>query len=121
MKKRGWFRNGGEAHRGWYNGFWCDSSWQLAVIIYCLEHNFEIIRNTKTFPYKFGRKIEGYKPDFIINGKYVEVKGFKDYRSKRKIEQFPFPLVIIDSQSIKPFLSYVQQKYGDDFWKLLEN
>lgn len=115
-----WFKNGGEAHRGYFNNIWCDSSWELALLIYCIDHKIQIVRNSRTFPYKFGKKICGYKPDFIINGNYVEVKGVKDYRSKRKLQQFPFPIKIIDKKEIKKYLQYAENKYGKDFWKLLK-
>ena len=109
-----------DVHRGYYKNFWCDSGWQLALVLYCLDHNIQIVRNTKVFPYKFGRKILGYKPDFIMNGVYVQVKGLKDYRSKRKIEQFPYPLKVFGAREMKPYLKYVIQKYGKDYYKLLE-
>ena len=52
-KSGGYRRNGGKGIRGWYKGYWCDSSWELAYVIYNLEHNIHFIRNTKGFNYKF--------------------------------------------------------------------
>jgi len=112
---RKWFSKGGEAHRGWYKGYWCDSSWELAFIIWHLDHNIEITRNTKVFPYPWRRGVKYYQPDFIIGGTYYEVKGVLDYRSKRKAESFPYPLVIVGGREMKPFLEYARLMYGDDF------
>lgn len=52
-KSGGYRKNGGKGIRGWYKGYWCDSSWELAYVIYNLEHNIHFIRNTKGFNYKF--------------------------------------------------------------------
>ena len=109
-----------QTHRGWYKGYWCDSSWELAVVMYCLDNHIQIIRNTKTFKYLWRQHYEYYKPDFIIAGKYVQIKGIKDYRSKKKITCFPYPITFIGSKQIKIYIDYAKKNYGDDFWRLLE-
>ena len=119
-KKRGWFKNGGEAHRGWYKGFWCDSSWELALILYCQDNGVEIVRNTKNFPYMWRNRTEYYRPDFIMDGKYVEIKGYMDRRSKRKIGSFVQQLEVIDAKAIKPYLQWAVSHYGENFYDLLE-
>ena len=35
----------GRGKKGWYKGYWCDSSWELALVIYNLEHNIKFERN----------------------------------------------------------------------------
>lgn len=107
------------SYRGWYKGYWCDSSWQLAIIIYCLQHDIQIVRNTKVFPYPWRKGVRYYKPDFIIQGKYVEVKGIMDYCSKKKLSNFHFPIEVITKKDMKKYLDYAIQKYGKDFYKLL--
>ena len=115
-----WFRGGGEAHRGYYKGVWCDSSWELAFLMGCLDRGLEIVRNTENFPYPFRNGVKYYRPDFIVEGKYVEIKGVMDGRSKRKVTNFHFPLLIIGEKEIQPYLEYAKMKYGEDFWRLLE-
>lgn len=45
-RKLGGYNPGsGRGKKGWYKGFFCDSSWGLAYIIYCLDHNIDIKRN----------------------------------------------------------------------------
>lgn len=103
--------------RGYWNNKWYDSAWELALIVYCHDHNIELTRNTKRFPYKYYNHIEYYNPDFILeDGTYIEVKGIKDSKSKRKIESFPFPLKIYGYKEMKPYLEYMTKTYGKD-WK----
>ena len=53
-----------------------DSLPELAVYIYCIDHQIDICRNTTIkFKYEFDGSIHYYFPDFIINNKLVEVKG----------------------------------------------
>ena len=62
-----------------YYGIFFDSSWELAVWIYCIDHNINIIREPCYFIYKYSVKNKIYKknyyPDFMIDGKLVEIKG----------------------------------------------
>ena len=121
MQRRSpWFRNGGKPHRGWYKGYWVDSSWELAFLIWNLDHGFEIVRNSKNFPYPFRNGVKYYRPDFLVEGTYVEIKGVMDSRSKRKIESFPHPIKVIGSRGIKPYLKYVESKYGKNFFDLIQ-
>ena len=41
---------------GWYKGYWCDSSYELAFLIYCLDHEIKIERNREGFEYVFENK-----------------------------------------------------------------
>ena len=62
----GYVKNSGRGKKGWYNGYWCDSSWELAWVIYNLEHNINFKRNDEKFKYVFNEKIMNYLPDFKI-------------------------------------------------------
>lgn len=60
----------------YFYGLRFDSSWELAVWIYCIDRNIGINRIPKTFKFiDMNGKIRDYIPDFLINGKLVEVKG----------------------------------------------
>ena len=38
--KGGGYKPGsGRGKQGWYKGYWCDSSWELAFVMYCLYNN----------------------------------------------------------------------------------
>lgn len=54
-KPMGGYRKGsGIGKSGWYKGIYCDSSWQLAYVIYHLEHQFNIVRNKQKRIYIYG-------------------------------------------------------------------
>jgi len=105
-----------ESMRGSWNGMLYDSSWELALIVYCHDHGIELTRNTHKFPYQYGRKTEYYQPDFILaDGTYVEVKGVKDRRSVAKMKQFPYPLKMWTKDDMAKYLQYMKMKYGPDW------
>lgn len=114
-----WFRNGGQPHRGWYKNIWCDSAWELAFVMWNIDNGREIVRNTEDFPYKLYNKTMYYRPDFLVEGTYYEVKGVLDGRSKRKIDYFPYPIVKIGLKEIKPYIKYAKEKYGTRYYELL--
>ena len=59
-----------------YNNQRFTNSWELAVWLYCNNLNIPISTCNKNFEYydKNGKR-HLYFPDYIINGKYVEIKG----------------------------------------------
>jgi hypothetical protein len=77
MKGRtGGYRQGsGIGKSGWYESIWCDSTWELAYIIWCKSLGKNITRNSETFEYEFDGKRRRYLPDFIVDGQIVEIKG----------------------------------------------
>lgn len=61
---------------GWYKGYWCDSSWELAFVVYNLENDIIFQRNKMGFDYVFDNKNRKYYPDFLYSdGRYVEIKS----------------------------------------------
>ena len=107
---------------GYYNGIHCDSSWELAYLVYCIEHDIPIKRCKVRFNYKYNGTTHTYTPDFIINeNQLVEIKGFKDrsWVEKEKCCK-ENNIKIIDENEIKPYIDYVKNKYGKDFISLYE-
>ena len=132
MKKNplaGGFRKGsGRGSKGWYKGVWSDSSWELAWIIYAIEHSIKFKRNWKQFAYRFDEEIHTYIPDFYLieSDEYIEIKGRRNFQSldnktKEKISQFDKKLTVLYEKQMIPILSYVIEKYGKDFIMLYEN
>jgi hypothetical protein len=77
LKCSGGFRQGSSRGKsGWYKGYWCDSSWELAWVIYNLENDIDFERNKIGFKYIFEGKESLFYPDFIIKGEYIEIKNF---------------------------------------------
>lgn len=123
--KSGGYREGSgfkNIKKGSYKGIWCDSSWELAYLMYCLDHEVSIKRNTETFDYFYDGKKHTYLPDFKINDFYVEIKGRKTKQWEAKLKQFPKDknLIVISEKEIQPYLKYVIDKYGRNFISLYE-
>lgn len=110
-------------HRfGFYKGIECDSSWELAFLLYHLDIGSQIKRNSDKFLYEFDGKVRSYYPDFIIDNVYYEIKGYKDDAYFEKVNQFPKDqvLVVIDKDLISFYLHYAATHYGDDFTYLYD-
>lgn len=119
-KRTGGYRKGsGRGKGGWYKGIYCDSSWELAFVIYHLDNNFYIERNKASRKYIFEGKEREYYPDFITNNGLIEIKGFSTEQWKAKIEQNP-DIKVLYKKDIQPYLEYVISKYGKDFIYLYE-
>lgn len=119
----GYHKHGGKGHRGWYKGYWCDSSWELAWVIYNLDHGVKFERCKEKFKYEFEGKQSTYNPDFILSsGEYVEIKGWTCPRWFAKVNAFPKGkiLLIIGKDKIQKYLDYVIIKYGTNFISLYE-
>ncbi len=119
----GGLRHGsGRGKKGWYKGFYCRSTWELAWLVYQIEHNIKVDHCYDTFEYCFEGEKHRYYPDFMIGEDYIEIKGFRYSNTQAKIDQFPKEknLVMIEGKKeIKPYLNYVEEKYGKEFWKIL--
>lgn len=111
--KGGYNKNSSRGKKGYYKGFWCDSSYELAYLIYCLDNNIKIERNTEGFEYSFEGKTRKFYPDFLVEGKYVEIKNFHSDYTDAKINQFPNEIQVIYTEGIKFYLDYAKSKYED--------
>lgn len=112
-------KGAGRGKKGWYKGYWCDSSWELAWVIYQLDHGEIFVRNTEGFEYTYKGIRRKFYPDFIIRGTYIEIKGWLDAINKEKIHQFVKTLVVLGKNEMKPYLQYVEKAYGKDFIRLM--
>ena len=112
-------RGSGRGKSGWYKGIWCDSSWELAFVIYHLDNNIPIKRNTDYFEYEYLDKKHKYYPDFLVENNLYEIKGFYTEQTKIKLQACE-NIIIIDKNSIDKYLNYTIEKYGKDFINLYE-
>ena len=114
-----------------YYGINLDSSWELAVWIYCIDHNIPIIRNVYThFTYEDAiNNKHNYYPDFTINGKLVEIKGGQFWKSDGTM-CYPFNTKKADGKYVdldpkeRAFLDDIYERkhqcglsHGVEFWK----
>jgi hypothetical protein len=116
----GYRRGSGRGKSGWYQGIWCDSSYELAWVIYNLDHGIEFERNSKYFIYEYNGKSHKYYPDFrlIKTGELVEIKGIMNDLVSIKLRAVDQKIILIDKTDIIPYITYVKIKYGSNFIKL---
>lgn len=112
---------GGNYQHGWYKGYYCSSSWELAFVIYNIENNITFKRNTQGFDYTFKNNIHKFYPDFIVNEQFIEIKGFFREKDYEKIKQFPHNILVICKTKIKPYIKYCVDKYGKNYINLYDN
>lgn len=115
-------KGAGRGKKGWYKGYWCDSSWELAYVIYSIDHQIPIERNHDAFDYVYHGKVRKYYPDFKLHGDYIEIKGYDTEKVKAKIEQFPQDktLVVYHRSDLTDVFEYVISTYGNDYIRLYE-
>lgn len=116
----GYRKNSGRGIKGYYKNIWCDSSWELAFLLYCLDKGLNIKRSKKSLEYQFEGETHHYHPDFEIDEYLIEIKGFYDEKSLVKRKFFP-NIIYIDKNNINKYLSYAKATYGRHFYNLLEN
>lgn len=113
-----------------------DSSWELAYYIWLKDKGISFEYHTQKIEYiGDDGKNHTYFPDFIVNGKIVEIKGdhffnekgepFNKYTKRSWKAKYDLILQkggqIFRFEDIKPYLSYVKENYGDGFlkqWKI---
>lgn len=67
----------GRGKKGWYKGFFCDSTYELVYVIYNLDNNIEFKRCSRVYTYTYKGKQHKYYPDFeLADGTLVETKGY---------------------------------------------
>lgn len=122
-KNVGGYRKGsGIGKCGWYKGYYCDSSWELAFVIYNIEHGIKFERNKNKFEYEYEGKKFKYLPDFIMDGKYIEIKGYSNEQWIAKLKQFPKneTLIVLYEKDMKKYIDYVKNKYGNNYIELYD-
>jgi hypothetical protein len=120
-KNGGYIKGSGIGKKGWYKGYWCDSSWELAYVIFNLEHNIPFKRNTEKFQYEHENKIKNWIPDFILeDNSYVEIKGYFTEKVSAKLKNFERPIKLLMKNELKEVFEYVTNRYGKDYIRLYE-
>ena len=106
---------------GTYNDIWCDSSYELAFVVYCLEHSIEFQRNADSFIYEINGIQHKYIPDFKIKDTYIEVKGYHTDIVDAKAKSIPKDIkyILLYEQDLKPCIDYCVEKYGKKYWEVL--
>lgn len=103
----GYRKGSGRGKSGWYQGYWCDSSWELAYTIYNIENDIVFDRNILSFPYEFNGEIKMYIPDYIVDGVFVEIKGQKTTQWEEKRKQFPHHLIVLYKDDMNKYIYHM--------------
>ena len=111
----------GRGRKGRYKGHWCDSSDELAFVIYALDQGMAFTRNWQAFPYVFEGRVRTWIPDFrLSDGTNLEIKGYVSPQAEAKFAAFPRGLIVVHKENLSFVFDYVIQKYGRDFTRLYE-
>ena len=108
---------------GFYKGIHCDSSWELAFVMYLIDNNIEFTRNTsQSFLYYYNDSYHNFFPDFIIDGEYYELKGYESDVTNAKIRDFPADkaIHILYYKELKKYIDYAISHYGKEYYKLYD-
>lgn len=117
----GYRKNAGRGRRGYYKGLYCMSSWELAWVVYQLEHDKQVEQCKEKFEYMMNGEIHHYTPDFKIGDIYFEIKNWHRPDTDFKISAFPKEktLILIEGKQNEKYISYVTEKYGKNFTDVL--
>jgi len=110
----------GHSKSGWYKGIRCDSTWELAFLIYYLDNNLFIERCKEKRKYIWKGKEHIYYPDFITDKGIIEIKGYKTDQSEEKRIQNP-DIINIYKEDIQFYLNYVKEKYDKPLIELYDD
>jgi hypothetical protein len=107
----------GRGKKGWYKGIFCDSSWELAFVIYHMDNNIPLEKCKEIRWYNWEGKLKRYYPDFVVNGKIIEIKGYTTKQWEAKLEANP-DIAVLYEKDLKPYIEYAILKYGKDFVRI---
>ncbi len=103
----------GKGKKGWYKGFFCSSTYELAFVIYCLDHNIDIKRFEGYYNYEFAGKTRKYFPDFIINDCIYEIKGYyTEQVTAKTLAVQDRPIKVLYREDLAEVFEYILNTYG---------
>jgi hypothetical protein len=98
--------------KGYYCNIHCDSTWELAFLIYHLDHNNDIQRHPVQRTYiDVSGDHRNYYPDFKVNGKLYEIKGRLTDNDLCKIQCNP-DVILLTENELQPIFNYVCHTYN---------
>ena len=119
--KWGGCRDGsGRGKSGWYKGVYCSSTWELAYLIYCLDHNIPIERCKEERTYIYNGELHKYYPDFVTPEVIIEIKGYstKQWEAKRLYNP---DIIVLYKSDMEKYLKYVHDNYTNNLIELYDD
>lgn len=95
-----------------YNGEYFRSSWELAIWIYANDSRIPISKNTISFNFYYEGEVRKYTPDFIYNGKLIDIVGKHHFLNENPNNRmiYPYRKCIF----FEGYLDEEEKKYMDD-------
>ena len=89
-RQLGQYREGsGRGKKGRYKGYWCDSSYELAFVIYALDEGIWFERNWYSFPYTFeGRQRRRFRTFASRTARISKSRATPRLRQRRNSQHF---------------------------------
>lgn len=116
-----------------YNDIHFDSSWELAYYIWLVDNKKQFIYHPSFNIEYLGsdEKMHIYCPDFLVEGKFYEIKGTQFFNEKGEpynfyTKQYWYEkydlikknnIIILKKEDINFYLKYVSNTYGKDYLK----
>jgi hypothetical protein len=117
----GYEHGSGRGKKGWYRGFWCNSSYELVFVAWALDHEIPFERNLEFFPYEYQGRLLRWTPDFrLADGSYIEIKGYLTDQSRAKFDYFYRSLQVFTRADLNRMFDYVHSRYGKNLLALYE-
>lgn len=102
-----------QGHRGMAQGVKYDSIWEFAYVLYQKEKEGKVVERNRTESLDYvddAGKLCKFYPDFIVNGQYVEVKGWLRPKDKCKMTQC-WQVQFVFGDDIKPMIAWLNQHH----------
>ena len=115
-----------------FDGIYFDSSWELAYFIWLRDNKIKFEYHTRSLKYIVNGKEHYYFPDFIVEGRYVEIKGSHLFNNGKLVDFYHqgFSKEQLDEKTkcmlnnnvllitdVTKQLKYVTYKYGRNYMK----
>ena len=106
--------SGNRSKKGHYKGVYCGSSYELAYVIYNIDHNIPFTRCERYYEYLYNGEPHLYFPDFELpDGTIIEVKGYHtelvDIKTAAVKDR---QIKVLYKKDLLPYITYVCKKYG---------
>lgn len=105
---------GNRSKKGYYKNIYCGSSYELAYVIYNIDHNIPFSKCNRYYEYEFEGSKHLYFPDFELqDGTIVEIKGYHtslvDIKAAAVKDR---PIIILYKEDLMPYIEYVCTTYN---------
>lgn len=103
----------GRGKKGWYKGYFCDSTYELVYVIYNIDHDIKFKRCHKYYEYFYLGEKHKYYPDFELeNGTLVEIKGYKNGQTSAKLKSVnDVNIMLLTRDELVYAFDYVKNSY----------